>query len=463
MKYLENSGMKKLRLLLILLVLNTFCTSAQNADSVMIKRFFDNALQSDVSYNNLKELCEYAPGRLAGLPAMDSAMKYSLELMKSMPFDTVYIQPCMVRQWLPGEDTSWYSPDGKAKFPLTVDVLGGSVATPENGINAQVVIFNSIEEMKKADPATVKGKIVYFNRPMNQTYYNTFRAYGENASMRVIGADEASKMGAVAVLIRSLCTEIDDFPHTGIMRYKTSEVKIPGFAVSTKDALELDSALVVNPQMKIFLESTCKELPEKEQGNVIGEIRGTVHPERIITVGGHLDSWYNSAGAHDDGGGCMQSLEVARLFFETGYKPQNTLRVVFFIDEEMDQRGGKKYAAEAKAQGEKHVFALESDHGMALPTGFSVDSAVLAKVLLWKDLLEPYGFKEIEKGYGGVDISFLKALGVPLCGLVTDSQRYFEYHHSANDTFDKIVRRELQLGAAGMASLIYLVDKYGVE
>jgi len=455
--------MKKQILFSIALICSVLVNHAQNADSMMIKNFFDNALQSEISYQQLKGLCDVAPGRLAGLPAMDTAMQYMLRIMKTMPFDSVYIQPCMVRQWLPGRDTAWYTINGKKKFPLTVDILGGSVSTPESGITAHIVTFSSIDEMKKADPASIKGKIVYFNRPMNQTYYNAFRAYGENASMRVLGADEASKSGAVAVIVRSLNTVIDDYPHTGIMRYKTSDSKIPAFAISTKDALELDSVLIKFPETNVFLHSTCKELPEIQQGNIIGEIRGTEHPERVITVGGHLDSWNNSAGAHDDGGGCVQSLEVARLFFETGYKPQNTLRIVMFIDEEMDQRGGKKYAADAKEKGETHIFALESDHGMALPTGFSVDSAVLVKVQAWKYLLEPYGFNKIEKGFGGVDISFLKELGVPLCGLVTDSQRYFEYHHSSNDTFDKIVRRELQLGAAGMAALIYLVDKYGLE
>ncbi len=455
--------MKKQILFSIVLMVSMLGVHAQNADSIMIKNIFDNALKSEISYRQLEGLCDVAPGRLAGLPAMDTAMQYMLRIMKTMPFDSVYIQPCMVRQWLPGRDTAWYTMGGKKKFPLTVDILGGSVPTPESGITAPVVIFKSIDDMKKADPATIKGKIVYFNRPFNQTYFNAFRAYGENAQMRVLGADEASKLGAVAVLVRSINSVTDDFPHTGVMRYKTTSIKIPAFAISTKDALELDSMLLKFPETNVYLHSTCQELPEIQQGNVIGEIRGTTHPERIVTVGGHLDSWYNSAGAHDDGGGCVQSLEVARLFFETGYKPHNTLRVVMFIDEEMDQRGGKKYAADAKEKGETHVFALESDHGMALPTGFSVDSTVLAKVQAWKYLLEPYGFNKIEKGFGGVDISFLKELGVPLCGLVTDSQRYFEYHHSGNDTFDKIVRRELQLGAAGMAALIYLVDKYGVE
>lgn len=457
--------MKKAIFLFSIFVTFSFSIAAQNPDSVMIKSVFDNALKSEVSYKNLEVLCNVAPGRLAGLPAMDTAMQYMMRIMKSMPFDSVYIQPCMVRQWLPGNDTAWFIGSNENTFPLTVDILGGSVSTPEGGITAQVVIFSSMDEMKNADPSTIKGKIVYFNRPMNQTYVNTFRAYGENSSMRVFGADEASKLGAVAVLVRSINTAIDDFPHTGIMRYKTTDIKIPGFAISTKDALELDSALMKYPQAKVFLSSSCKELPEVEQGNVIGEIRGTSHPERIISVGGHLDSWYNSAGAHDDGGGCMQSLEVARLFFETGYKPQNTLRVVMFIDEEMDQRGGKKYAEEALAKSEKHLFALESDRGVALPTGFSIDApeAAYNKITSWKKLLEPYGFYLWYKGGSGVDVGFLKGNCTALAGIVCDSQRYFEYHHSANDTFDKIVRREMQLGAAGMASLIYLIDKYGLE
>ncbi|PKP02686.1 MAG: peptidase M28 family protein [Bacteroidetes bacterium HGW-Bacteroidetes-6] len=439
---------------------------AQDKDSLMSTQLFGEALNSNVAYQQLFQLCSIAPGRLAGTPESAIAIDFMFNLMKSMPFDTVYKQPCMVRKWIRGnEEEAWFTTDGDNKTNINIDVLGGSVPTPEKGILAPVIVFSSIEEMQKANPATIKGKIVYFNRPMNQNYYITFRAYGENASMRVYGADEASKFGAIAVVVRSLNTATDTFPHTGIMRYKTSDVRIPGFAVSTADADVLDKAIAENPGLKIYLKCSCIEYAQVQSYNVIGEIKGSVFPARYISVGGHLDSWFNSSGAHDDGGGCIQSLEVARLFFVLGYKPQNTIRVVMFIDEEMEQRGGRAYANNAIANGEKHVFALESDRGVTTPTGFSIDASesVLQKMELWKKYFEAYGIRVFEKGGSGVDVGFLKQAGVPLAGLVTESQRYFEFHHSANDTWQNVNRREMQLGSAAMALLIYLVDQHGLD
>lgn len=439
---------------------------AQNNDSLMAVSFFNEALSSSFAYESLIQLCTIAPGRLAGTPEAATALQFTESLMREIGFDTVYQQPCMVRKWIRGEEESaWFIlPDG-SKHSVSVDALGGSVPTPENGILANVIAFNSIEEMQKADPTTVKGKIVFFNRPMNNTYYNTFRAYGENASMRVLGADEAAKLGAVAVIVRSLNTETDTFPHTGIMRYKTAETKIPGFAISTVHADSLTQALMNHSGVKVFLKCACREYEEVPSYNVIGEIRGTVSPEKYIVVGGHIDAWYNSQGAHDDGAGCIQSIEAGRLFLTANYRPRNTIRVVMFLDEEMEQRGGRAYAASAMAKGEQHVFGLESDRGAGVPLGFSIDATeqVLQKVKSWSALFEPYGVHMFFKGGSGVDIGFLKPMGVPLDGLVTESQRYFAYHHSAYDTWDQVNRREMQLGSATMALIIYLVDQHGLQ
>ncbi len=449
-----------------LLILTVFSSIAQNNDSIMSKKLFDDALNSNIAYQQLFQLCSIAPGRLAGTPESETAIDFMFELMKTMPFDTVYKQPCMVRKWIRGaEEEAWFTSDNNLKIKINIDALGGSVPTSEKGILAPVIVFSSIEDMQKANPASIKGKIVYFNRPMNQNYYMTFRAYGENASMRVYGADEASKFGALAVIIRSLNTATDTFPHTGIMRYKTSDVRIPGFAISTSDADVLDKAIANNSNLKVFLKCSCVEYAQLQSYNVVGEIKGSEFPNHFITVGGHLDSWYNSPGAHDDGGGCIQSVEVARLFFATGYQPRNTLRVVMFIDEEMEQRGGRAYANSAIANGEKHIFALESDRGVTVPTGFSIDAPqnVVDRIESWKSYFEPYGVRVFEKGGSGVDIGFLKQAGVPLAGLVTESQRYFEFHHSANDTWQNVNRREMQLGSAAMALMIYLVDQHGLD
>ncbi len=457
--------MKHFFFLSVFLITSTCNAHGQNPDSLMAQSLFTQALSSHIAYNQLIQLCTIAPGRLAGTPEAELALNYTYEIMASMDFDTVYKQPCFVRKWIRGNEETAYAlcSDGK-RIDLSVDALGGSVPTPENGILAKVIAFESIEELQKADPDSVKGKIVFFSKPMNNDYYNTFRAYGENASMRVLGADEASKLGAVAVIVRSLNTETDTFPHTGIMRYKTCDIKIPGFAISTVHADSLNNALSIDPAVKVFLKCSCVEFSEIESYNVIGELRGSKYPDQFIVVGGHIDSWYNSQGAHDDGAGCIQSIETVRLFLEAGYRPAHTIRVVMFLDEEMEQRGGRAYAAQALNRGEKHIFGLESDRGAGVPLGFSIDASdqLVNRIASWKPLFEPWGVHIFTKGGSGVDVGFLKPQGVPLAGLVTESQRYFAYHHSANDTWDKVSRREMQLGSASMALLIYLVDKYGL-
>ena len=428
-----------------------------------IRKFFDEALRSSVSFDHLKILCETTEGRISGTAAAQRAVDLTRQMMVETNPDTVYLQEMKVIHWSRGDqETGRISSKVLGAKDLTISALGLSVGTGVRGVKAGVVEVMGIEELKEMNRKDVEGKIVFFNRPVDQSFFNTFAGYGSAVDQRVSGPSEAAGMGAVAVLVRSVTTATHDFAHTGVTRRNQEGKNIPAVAVSPVGADALSDWLKRDPDLSFFLETHSELLPEEVSYNVIGEIRGTDFPDQIITVGGHLDAWDNSPGAHDNGGGCMQSIEVLRLFRELNIRPKRTLRAVMFMDEEIEQRGGRKYAELAALNNEKHYFAIESDRGVASPTGFSIDASdhQLETLKSLKDQFEAYGVWNFFKGGSGVDIGFLKSVypEVVLVGLVTDPQRYFDYHHSANDSFDKVNRREMQLGSAAMAALIYLVD-----
>jgi carboxypeptidase Q len=309
----------------------------------------------------------------------------------------------------------------------------------------------------------VKGKIVFYNYKFNPTYVRTFNAYRDASTYRGSGPSRAAKYGAVGVIVRSMSHSTDNHPHTGSTRYVDSITKIPAVAIGLQDADWL-SEQANKGTVAVTLHTHGKFLPDTTGHNVIGEIRGT-NTNQFITVGGHLDSWDTGEGAHDDGAGCVQSIEVLRVLKTLGYKPKNTIRVVLFANEENGLRGGNQYADEAKRKGEKHLFALESDAGGFTPRGFSFQLAEdqMTKIRTWKNLLEPYGAGELATGGGGADIGPLnRVLGTVVAGLQPDSQRYFDYHHARSDVFEAVNKRELLLGAVAMAALIYLVDNNGL-
>ena len=443
---------------------------SQNAvqDSIMMKKLYTTALTDGKAYDWLDYLSNEIGGRLSGSFEAENAVKYTEAELNELGLDKVWLQPVMVPKWTRGFKEYAYIESLTGEKTVTdICALGGSVATPSLGIKAEVVEVKGLDELAALGKEKLAGKIVFYNRPMQADLIQTFEAYGGCVDQRYSGAAEAAKYGALGVIVRSMNLRMDDFPHTGAMSYGDTPVseRIPAAAISTNGADYLSSLLKLQPNLLFYFKQNCKTFDDVQSYNVIGEITGSTKPNEYMVVGGHLDSWDLADGAHDDGAGCVQSMEVLRLFKKVGYKPNHTIRVVLFMNEENGLRGGNKYAEEAKRKGETHRFALESDAGGFTPRGFSFDSNEInfSKAKTWEPLFKPYLIHYFEKGHGGADIGPLKDNIDVLAGLRPDSQRYFDYHHAANDTFDAVNKRELELGAATMASLVYLFDKYGTN
>lgn len=455
----------KIRLLLVPIFLYSFCNAQTDQD--ILKTIYKTSLTNGMSYQWLDYLSNTIGGRLSGSTNAELAVQYTKKELEKLGLDKVWLQPVMVPKWVRGEkEMAYFTTSGELK-KVNICALGGSIATPENGLKAKVIEVGSYEDLESLGEAKVKGKIVFINRALQPDLINTFEAYGGCSTERYRGAAEAAKYGAVGTIVRSLSSRQDDYPHTGSMSYGDLPVekRIPSAAISTNDAVKLSEALKKNKDLEFFFEMSCQQFDDVESYNVIGEITGSEFPNEYIVVGGHLDSWDLGDGAHDDGAGVVQSMDVLRMLKESGIQPKRSIRVVLFMNEENGLRGGRKYAEVAKEKGEKHVFALESDAGGFTPRGFSFDGndLMLKKIDAWRPLFKPYLIHFFEKGYSGADIGPLKNDNILLAGLRPDSQRYFDHHHAANDTFEHVNKRELELGAATMTALVYLVDKYGVE
>jgi carboxypeptidase Q len=453
-------------------ILLTFCFAvvalsmlAQSTQEQQIKSIYDEALANGKSYFMLEHLATRIGARLSGSENAAKAVKWTHDTMKEFA-DTVWLQPVMVPHWVRGkQEVAKIMRSGKkGTIDLNICALGGSVSTGDNGIKAQVVEVRNFDELKNLGESNVKGKIVFFNRGFDQTKIHTFSAYGGAVDQRASGPSEAAKLGAIGVIVRSMGSGVEDYPHTGGLRYAANVPQIPAVAVSTMHADVLSSTLKEDPALQLSIKTFSMTMPDAPSHNVIGEIRGSEFPDEIIVVSGHLDSWDIGQGAHDDGAGCVQAMEVLRLFKKLGYRPKRTIRAVMYMNEENGLRGGIEYAKQAELKKEKHLAAMESDRGGFTPRGFTMSGtdAVKAKIRGWKPLLEQYGLTDFSMDGGGADIGPLANQGVTLIGYLPDSQRYFSYHHTKEDTFDKVNRRELELGAAAMTALTYLIDLNGL-
>jgi len=438
------------------------------ADEQMLRNIYDMALTDGKAYDWLDHLSNEIGGRLSGSLEAEKAVQYTKEVMQEIGLDSVWLQPVMVPKWTRGvPEYSYIETAPGISSVVNVCALGGSVSTPDGGLKAEVIEVKGIEELEVLGKEAIEGKIVFYNRPMQANLIHTFEAYGGCVDQRYSGAKEAAKYGAVGVVVRSMNLRQDDLPHTGAMSYDDLPVskRIPACAISTNDANYLSTALKLKPDLLFYFNQTCRVFPDVQSYNVIGEIRGSEFPNNYMVVGGHLDSWDLGDGSHDDGAGCVQSIEVLRLLKKINYKPRHSIRVVMFMNEENGLRGGRKYAEEAQIKKENHVFALESDSGGFTPRGFSIDTDAdnMDQIQSWVPLFKPYLIHYFEPGGSGADIGPLKKEGMVLAGLRPDSQRYFDHHHASNDTFVAVNKRELELGAATMTSLIYLMDKYGTK
>ena len=435
---------------------------SQQEDSLMISRIYEHALTKGKAYNNLEYLTQEIGPRIAGSPKVQEAVNWSKGLMEEIGFDSVYLQPLSLRYWDRGEPEVAYMVDG-SNTPLSVLALGGSVATPAAGLEAEVIEVDLLDELEEYGDA-VKGKIVFVNKPWDETLIESGQAYGKNSSQRFHGPVKAAEKGAIGYLFRSLSSSVDDYAHTGGTRYSEEVDSIPAMAISALSANRLSDALKENPNLKVFMKQNSAWKGEVETHNLIAEWTGQEHPERIITIGAHIDSWDVGEGAHDNGTGTMGILDAIATLKELGYTPKNTIRIIYYMNEENGVTGSIEYGERALEKGEDLIAAIESDAGGFAPRGFNIHSNASQLAFIqanWQPLFEPYLVHYFKKGSPGVDSGvwgkhFPDAI---MFNFKPDPHRYFGLHHSKKDVFEAVDKRELQSGVASIASLLYLLDQ----
>ena len=431
----------------------------------LVDKLRDTGLTGEQGFELLKRITSIGP-RLTGSPGAAAAIDLSLRLMKELGFANVHAEPVEVGHWVRGDaaKAEIIASGPRAAIPLAVCALGGSVGTPEGGLAAPVVEVQSLDELGRLGPR-LKGKIVFFNRPMDRRLAEPFSAYGGAADQRVNGALAAARHGAVGVLVRSLTFREDGNPHTGLMQYDPSLPRLPAAAVSTMDAEVLSALMKKELGLSVSLRMNCRDMGRVASANVVGELTGTDLPDEVILVGGHLDSWDLGVGAHDDAAGCAASLEALRLIKAVGLRPRRTIRVVLFMDEEFGGTGGRAYVRAPQRKGERHLVAAESDRGGFAPVGLAVggrDSKVLEKIASYGNLFKPLGVSFIVPGGGGVDVAPLVEQGAEPAAVMINSQAYFDVHHSALDVVSSVHPRELELQAVILAALVYILAQEGI-
>lgn len=442
------------------LLLFLFCVTnlyspllAQNSEIANYRdvadEIIDAAMDGNDRFEYLTLFADTFGHRFSGSESLENSIDWIVKEMKKDGFDSVWTQEVMVPHWVRGEESATLTAPRKKNLPMLG--LGGSVATPEGGLEAEVLVVSSFEELtNKAEQA--KGKIVLYDVP--------FTSYGKTVQYRLNGAVEAAKVGAVASLIRSVGPYSMKTPHTGTSRYDEGVTKIPHAAITLEDAALIHRMSDRGETIKIRLDMEAESLPDVPSHNIIAEIKGSENPEEIVVFGGHIDSWDVGQGAMDDAGGCFAAWEALRIMKELGLKPKRTIRVVMWTNEENGLRGANAYRDMVKENGtlDNHILAMESDGGVFEPKGFGFSGSDEAFEMIKEigKLLQPIGSGNITRGGGGADIGPIMSEGVPGMGLVVDGSRYFWYHHTAADTIDKLSAEEYNKCIAAMAVMAYV-------
>lgn len=432
------------------------------------KKITNFALSDTFGYNLLRDLCAFG-GRLSGSKNLLMVEDFLFEKISGMGFDTVYTQTVTTTNWQRGNVEKFVlrGKNSWSDIKFEIAALGGSVGTG-GLLRADIIEISDFDELEHRKDE-IKGKIVFFNFPFDQKVYDSFSSYGPAVNFRVNGAHRAAKYGAVAVLIRSVASNFDDVPHTGTLRYIDTIPKIPAVSLGVRSSVFLSGILKkramgeITQPLLFEMELNCKTVGACEVKNLIAEIWGGEKKNEVIVVGGHLDSWDKGEGAHDDGAGCVQSIEVLHLIKKMGIKPKRTIRAVLFANEENGLAGAKGYAKVTQEDIKKHLAAIESDRGGFAPRGFTADASpeVVLKMTSWLPYFTMTGIDWFKKGGGGADISQIKGAKA-LIGFYPDSQRYFDVHHSENDVFTAVNHRELELGSASITILTLLLSEFGL-
>lgn len=463
-------------LALTLLTLLPPIINAQSADDLTrhyqaaADKLIDAALKDDAGYEKLTYLCDRIGNRLSGSESLPKAISWAAEQMKRDGFVNVSTPPVMVPKWVRGAESA--SITAPIQRPLHMLGLGMSVGTAAGGITAPVVVVSNFDELSALGDK-VKGKIVLYDA--------LYEGYGRTVAYRVGGPSRAAKLGAVAVLVRSITPLAMQMPHTGTTRYTEDAPKIPAAAVSPEDAMLLHRLAQSGDTPTVHLEMSAHTEPDVPSANVVGEILGTEHPEEVVVMGGHIDSWDVGQGAQDDGSGIMATMEAARLIHELNLKPKRTIRVVFWVNEENGERGGEAYEKWVGDQIKNHVAAIEMDSGAELPKGFGYGSfagprrpqpgqpapppqeptaaqkdsqALCAQIA---KLLERIGAGSVSPYGGGSDIEPIVKRGVPSLSPSTTGAHYFDWHHTQADTLDKVNLQDFRKNIAVLAVLSYVL------
>jgi carboxypeptidase Q len=456
---------------LIILFIFIFCVydASAQSDEQMLRDIYEEQLGNSSGYENLKYLSKEIGNRINGSPQLSAAIEFARQLMINYQFDTVYLQPVMVPNWKRGEKETVKIVNSLSLGNKMLHCIsfGNSIGTGTDGLSGELAEVKSLDALKRIDKDQIQGKIVFVNKTIDPSKFDIVSEYAKNIGIRQNGANIAAEKGAIAIIVRSLSTGIDQYAHTGNTSYSDPNKKIPALAIGNEEADMLSALLLKEPETELYIETYCKTYEDVLSYNLIGEIRGTVFPNDIIVVGGHIDSWDFGEGAHDDGAGCVQSIEVGRTFKALKIEPKHTIRIILWVDEENRASGAKEYAKQSKEKKTKHIAAIESDLGGFLPLGFYIDTdneVALKQVHSWKEYFQPYEmFQFVEGLAGGVDIEPLKNDDILLMTLKTNLQQYTTIYHSERDVFEIVDRRELALGAAAIISIVYLIDKYALE